>query len=357
VTGIPDDSRLVTAALAGDRSAFAGLVGRHRAATEALARRLLRDPVEAEDVVQEAILRAYLGLAELRDPSRFGSWLVGIAINLARMRLRRLARAAALPDVLAAPEPTDELGILREALAVLSDAQREVVVMHYVVGLSGREIAELLGRSPGTVRVQLHRARERLREVLPAPYPQRKETEAMIEMTVDDVLAQLEDERPGEQRVVLLREKEGERLLPIWVGPPEGNALALHLGSELPLRPLTIDLAARLLEVTGARIERVVISRLHESVFYASVVVGREEVDARPSDALNLAVRVGAPIYVGEEVLEQAGFPPDGDLSTHLEREAERVWGAERPTGRWESLSGELAKSLYAFPGRPRGTP
>jgi uncharacterized protein len=228
--------------------------------------------------------------------------------------------------------------------------------MHYVVGLSGREIAELVGRSPGAVRVQLHRARERLRDVLPAPSPSRKE-QTMIEMTVDDVLAQFADERPGDSRVILLREKEGGRLLPIWVGPPEGDALALHLGSELPLRPLTIDLAARLIEVAGARVERVVVSRLHENVFYASIALGSSEVDARPSDALNLAVRVGVPIFVEEDVLAEASIEPGGDVSARVDEQAERHFGSDRPTGEWRSLSAGLVKELYALRTARSGKP
>ena len=91
----------------------------------------------------------------------------------------------------------------------------------------------------------------------------------MIEMTVDDVLAQHEDELAGDERVILLREKDGGRLLPIWVGSPEGNALALQLGSELPLRPLTIDLAVRLLHVAGGRVDRIVISSAEHLTGYA----------------------------------------------------------------------------------------
>jgi RNA polymerase sigma factor (sigma-70 family) len=328
------EERLVAAALAGDREAFATLADRHRRPAEALVRRLLRDPLEAEDVVQEAVLRAYLGLDQLRQPARFGAWLCGIAINLARMRLRRLARSAPLPEGLAASEPADELGALREALAVLPPAQREAVVMHYVVGLSGLEIAELVGRSPGAVRVQLHRARERLRDVLAPQTPMRKE-KRMVEMTVEAVLARTEGERLGEQRVIVLREREGQRLLPIFVGSPEGDALTLHLAGELPMRPFTIDLAARLLEVTGARVECVLVSRLHENVFYASIRVASEEVDARPSDALNLATRVGAPIYADEEVLTQAAVDEDGDLSAHLQSRLEEFAGPGAPAGEW----------------------
>ena len=177
----------------------------------------------------------------------------------------------------------------------------------------------------------------------------------MIEMTVEDVLAQHEEDGVGDARVILLRERGGERLLPIWVGSPEGNALALHLGSELPLRPLTIDLAARLLEAAGGRVERVTIARLHENVFYATIAVGGREVDARPSDALNLAVRVGAPVLVDPEVLAQAGFAGD-DLAAHLARETERVLGETAASAEWQPLTAHEAKQQYGPPG-PLGKP
>src|SRR5437764_15403226 len=97
------DELLVAAALRGDRGAFARLVDRHRPRTHALARRLLRDPAEAEDVVQEAVLRAYLALGDLREPARFGAWLCGISLNLSRMRLRSARRLE--PLAAAAPAP------------------------------------------------------------------------------------------------------------------------------------------------------------------------------------------------------------------------------------------------------------
>ena len=83
------DDKLVAAALAGDMAAFAALVKGNRARVEAVVERMIGE--EAEDIVQEALLRAYLGLSQLRDPARFDAWLCGIAVNLAKMRLRRRA--------------------------------------------------------------------------------------------------------------------------------------------------------------------------------------------------------------------------------------------------------------------------
>ncbi len=358
-----DDSRLVAAALGGDRSAFALLIERYRARVQALASSMLGNREEAEDVTQETLLRAYLGLAELREPARFGSWLCGIAVNLARMRLRRgradrlsledltggrSVPAATAPSPQQAVEALEQLELVRAALAVLPAGQRDVVLMHYVGGLSCEEIAALVGRSNGAVRVRLHRARAQLRRQL------RKEIEGMIEVEVEDVVVRvLTEKAEGElprlaspMRVVLLKEKRGERVLPIWIGAIEGDALALAFRGELGLRPLSADLMARLLEVTGGRIERVVVASLREKTFYATVSVAADgrskDLDARPSDAINLAVRTGAPIFVADEVMATCGSTG----AEALEAEAAKV-EPELPPSAWRSLSAEMVKSLW----------
>lgn len=346
------DAQLVRRSRLGDRDAFAELVERHAGRAAAAARRILRSREDAEDVVQEAILSSYLSLDRLREPSRFGPWLAAIAGNLAKMRLRQARTAADLPGGLAAPadDVVEALDSLRAALAVLPDGEREAVVMHYVEGLSCEEIGLRIGRSAGAVRVRLHRARLRLRERL----THRKERGGMVEVTLEDVVVRVLAPAEGEElprlanerlRVVLLKERDGERRLPIWIGAPEGDALALHLGDESMPRPLTADLMARLLEAAGAQIESVRISSLRDSTFFATIVVAGQEVDARPSDALNLAARVGAPIFVDDAVMEQAGRAGDTlaeELDAIETRLVEVAAGSE-----WASLSPALVKSLY----------
>jgi RNA polymerase sigma factor (sigma-70 family) len=338
------DELLVGAALRGDREAFGALVDRHRPRAQALARRTLGDAAEAEDVVQEAVLRAYLGLGDLRDPSRFGAWLGAIALNLARMR-RRAARPLERLDEAPAREPESEEDA--DALELLPEPRRELLLMRYVDGLSAGEIGTRVGRSAGAVRVELHRARTQLRQLLRKEIP-------MVEITIEDVLVRASGESvfdPTVKKVILLREKNGERRLPIWVGGPEAMALALHLGSELPMRPLTIDLAARLLDATHGRVERVVVNRLHEKTFYATVAIanggGTSEVDARPSDALNLAVRVGAPIYVDDEVFAGSSFVSD-DVGARLDEE-----GIDDGEGEWHSLSAESVVEFMRQQSKP----
>ena len=99
----------------------------------------------------------------------------------------------------------------------------------------------------------------------------------------------------------------------MWIGQPEAHALALGLCGRTEPRPLTCDLTARLLQAGELRVERVVVESISDFTFYATVVLagGREshEVDARPSDAFNLAIRMGAPILVAGELIDQAGAP------------------------------------------------
>jgi RNA polymerase sigma factor (sigma-70 family) len=330
------------------------------------------------------MLRAYLGLGELRRPSSFGAWVCGIALNLGRMRLRQLGgeprSEAELAGGLAVPgalelggEPTpaetvealEALERVRAALAILPDHEREVVLMHYLEGLTAREIAVLLGEPVGTVRVRLYRARRRLRTRLSHT---REELETMVEVTVEDVVVRVVGEDADAEvprlvnervRVVLLKEKEGARVLPIWVGPPEGDALALQLGGESMPRPMTADLMARVVEATGARIERVAVISLREKTFYATITLAVDgstrDVDARPSDALNLAVRVGAPIFVEPEVMDESGIALADDLHRRLER-LEEEWlkdeGEPGPPSAWRSLSPSLVKAFYPGPGR-----
>jgi RNA polymerase sigma factor (sigma-70 family) len=348
------DSELVAATGDGDRSAFGELLDRHERAVHAIAGRLLGDD-EAEDVVQEAFLQAYLGLERLRDPARFGAWLYAITVNLAKMRLRarRPIPAGTMSEVGGDGVETAEVAdVVRSALDVLPPREREAVLLYYVDGLSSPEVASLLGERPGTVRVRLHRARGRLRERLRELAPHVTKEGTMVEVELNDVVvrmtpeAELADEK---LRIVVLKEKGGERVLPIWIGAPEGDALALQLGGDALPRPLTADLMARLLAAVGARVERVVVNSLREGTFYATVVLDNgSEVDARPSDAFNLAARVGAPIHVEDEVMANA---VTGDLDAKLKEEEERLGLEPDRPGEWRSLSAKLVKELHPPPG------
>jgi len=338
------DDLLVRRVLAGDKPAFGELIDRHRREALRLARYLLRHAHDAEDVVQEAFLHAFLDLRELRAHDRFVAWLLGIVVNLAKSRLRarretpvedwpggRAMAGFLWIDAEPSPEARQEARELHDhvwqALAELPAEQQEAVQLHYVEGLHVWEIAALVGVPSGTVKARLHRARGRLRHLLAAEFGttaergvRREEEIAMVEVTVDDVvvrapqdgeahwLAQAKEYKLGYWRVVLLKERDGERALPIWVGPSEGDALAMRLAGLSTVRPMSLALTARVLEVAGITVERVVVNALRDNTFYASLCVrvgGRlHEVDARPSDAITLALHTGAPLFVTPEMLE-----------------------------------------------------
>jgi bifunctional DNase/RNase len=115
----------------------------------------------------------------------------------------------------------------------------------------------------------------------------------------------------AKSHVVILKEKEGERVLPIWIGPAEAQAIARELAGQRFPRPLTHDLLATIVEGLKARVTRVVIAELRDNTFYAQLVIDRDGevvvVDARPSDSIAVALRCGADIFVNEKLLNEPG--------------------------------------------------
>ncbi len=130
----------------------------------------------------------------------------------------------------------------------------------------------------------------------------------MIEMSVEFVRVSMQNYN----RVVILKEKESERYLLIWIGPSEAESIAMRLGDVQPPRPQTHDLLRNIIESLDARVSHVLINDLNNDTFYARRALdnnGREiEIDSRTSDAIALAVRTQVPIYAEESVLERAGI-------------------------------------------------
>ena len=142
----------------------------------------------------------------------------------------------------------------------------------------------------------------------------------MIELNLVGVRVEL----PSNQPIVLLREREGERFLPIWIGPGEATAIAFALQGVVTARPMTHDLMKNLLEEVGVLIERIVITELKDGTFYAIIQMSRNgsrfEVSSRPSDAIALAVRMNAPIFANEEVLSEASIVIKDDEEQEVEK-------------------------------------
>jgi hypothetical protein len=128
------------------------------------------------------------------------------------------------------------------------------------------------------------------------------------------------------QRVVILREKQSERYLCIWIGPAEADAIAVQLQEVSVARPLTHDLLRSVIDQLGAQVSHIIVNDLSNDTFYARIVLdvngSSMEVDSRPSDAIALAVRAKVPIFADESVLERAGvmLDKDGETVERLER-------------------------------------
>src|SRR3989338_6525278 len=130
----------------------------------------------------------------------------------------------------------------------------------------------------------------------------------MIEL----VLSKIKIDENRSEQVIVLKEREGSRMLPVVIGIAEVNAIKLKLSGIEPPRPLTHDLLLDSIRQLGARLKEIHIDKLENNTFYAKLVLARNsspeiKIDARPSDSVALALRAGAPIFVAEEVLDEAG--------------------------------------------------
>jgi len=128
-------------------------------------------------------------------------------------------------------------------------------------------------------------------------------------------------EQPQNQPVLLLREADGDRYLPIWIGQMEATAIALEQQGVEPARPLTHDLIKNLLEAFGHVLQEIRIVDLQEGTFYADMIFqGGMRVSCRPSDAVAVALRVGVPVFVEEPVLAEAGLVMPDEREDEVEK-------------------------------------
>jgi uncharacterized protein len=167
----------------------------------------------------------------------------------------------------------------------------------------------------------------------------------MIEMTVDSIRVSL----MNYQRVVILKEKETSRYLPIWIGAAEADAIAVKLQGTSVQRPLTHDLMQSVIDALGGKVNSIVINNLQKDVFFAKIVLNRDgeqvEIDSRPSDAIALAVRVQAPIYAEEDVLNRGGVWLDQKTGKTVDEETE---SQANPEGQ-QVIDEEMKKKASAF--------
>jgi RNA polymerase sigma factor (sigma-70 family) len=242
------DAELVVLARRGEAEAFVHLVERYRLIASAVALRHLPDRESVRDIVQEAILQAYLSLDHLRDPARFKSWFYAIVVNTCRTWLRgeppRGVSLEALdpaevgafgPDPQEVVEEHERVEAVRAALSMLSPHVRQVMASYYDDQLSIGEIAIRFGITPTAVRNRLYKGRNELRRLLHRAYPEvsppaafhrRKPT--MIPMRLSQSIPQ------GRYTLAVLLEETGHRALPLWVRQEESGTFRSRAPESMP---------------------------------------------------------------------------------------------------------------------------
>lgn len=350
------DAELVALARSGDKGAFGHLIERYQQMAKRIAMGMVADEDITRELAQEAVLQAYLSLDRLRDDARFKNWLYGIVLNVCRSYLRdqkmvlysleAMAEglpfgaspfSSASPDPQEAAERQELHGRVLEAVNALSPKHEAATLLFYYGQLSLREVAKVLGISVGAVKGRLHRARKLLRMRLLPLYSETSRLiegrREMIKVTIADVVEQ----KKGQSYVIVLHDKTGHRILPIWIGAFEAWAIAVHLLEHSPFRPLTHDFMTNLLATVGVELEEVRVEALKEDTFYAVAKLRSgdtvQEVDARPSDAIALALRTGSPVYVTHEVMEKTGV----DVSDDADKAPQLGRGLKSIMQEWES--------------------
>ncbi len=383
------DGELVRRAQQGERPAFDELIVRHQPIALSLATRIVGDREWGLELTQEAILHAYLSLGRLRKPNSFRAWLCGIVVNLCKNDLRRprvdtmplellsggrsfdsLPFAASAPQPHAVAQAKETHRLILAAVAQLSPANREAVLLYYFEQLSVREIASLLQISVPAVKGRLHKSRRQLRVQLRSTFAERQQRQPatqtrrkqMIPVTVLDVVA---PDPESDHRILVLIDEGERRLLAIWIGPYEADNIALRMREQKIGRPMTYSLMAGLLDKAGVQIESVAVSALEKECFYATIYAqsGGDAftIDARPSDAIALALYAHSPIFVAEEVMDAVGedIPDDMKIVAQgkglydvfragapaVSREEQEEWESKSPQERRE----ENRRKLLAY--------
>jgi bifunctional DNase/RNase len=138
----------------------------------------------------------------------------------------------------------------------------------------------------------------------------------------------------AEGPIVILAEAEGERRLPIWIGAAEAHSIASGLEARIPIRPNTHDLAQRLIEGLDGTVRRIVVTDLREGIYYARIDLDQGDrqvsIDSRPSDAIAIALRLGAPLFVRDALFERGGIGQEGTGRPIRGRASERQVGGRR---------------------------
>jgi RNA polymerase sigma factor (sigma-70 family) len=352
------DAELVQLAREDNSYAFNLLMERYQVMAACIALRMTRNEEQAHDLVQEAMLQAFLSLDHLRDDTRFKSWFYGIILNVCRYS-RREAQTDPISlntpsgnwlselhhawegqaDPQAYIEQQELRTLLDESLNILSIKNRTVARLFYYEDMSIQEIVQKLAISPTAVKNRLYKSREQLRVHLLKTSPdmvpttiRKRGKETMIKVSIAKVVPQ-----KNYRTLVILQDKTQQRLLSVWV-QTNGADLVSRMSmtpsaQNTPIEPPTTDFMVSLLQATGSTISSIEIEDLQDELLYARVRIqshGEEQrLKARLNDAIPLALRLNSEIYVADAVMEKLGqqLPPQTKMADQIDTMSKALYG------------------------------
>ena len=336
------DVELVALARCGNKTAFSHLIKRHQTLVLRLAQKMMSRKDIAKELVQEAFLQAYLSLDRLREDDKFQSWLCGIVINVCRSHIRHQKLdflsfeeimggikldgdifTSASPSPMKVAQEQELYSLVLEAVNSLSPKNRTTVLLFYFEQLTIYEISALLDSSVTAVKGRLYKARKQLKDKLLPLYLEdssivstNQNIKSMIKVTVADVVSS--PSIAPQSSVVILWDEANRRILPIFVGLDSGATIAHILIETSMTRPMTLQFMSNMLQAADVNLESIRIESLEEDIYYAVATLGCngqvKEVDARPSDAIALALLENKPIYVNEAVMKEAAYQTPADI-------------------------------------------
>jgi RNA polymerase sigma-70 factor (ECF subfamily) len=351
------DAELVRLARADQKDAFQQLVERYQVMAYCLALRLCRQEETARELVQEAILQAYLSLDHLQEEARFKNWFYGIVLNVYRNWMRTSgqkqpfsldARSTSKNDDLFFSGSSSELlvdpqeivedrelrQLVRDSLQLLSRKNRLVAQLFYYEDMSIQQIASQLQISQGAVKNRLFKGREHLRSHLQSLYPElayRTTEKTRGEPMITATIARIEQDLY--RTVVILWDERNQRALPLWFPAYKNTnpALLMSMSQEdAASMPTTLELMTGIFTTLGGGLKNVVIDALQGSLLYAQLHLhsthGQRTLKAHLHDALPLALRMQSTFVVSEEVfrlrgieIKEPGVPLEQQLDTITE--------------------------------------
>jgi RNA polymerase sigma factor (sigma-70 family) len=344
------DAELVQRARNDDTYAFNLLMERYQVMAICIALRMVSNEETAHDLVQEAMLQAFLSLDHLREDIRFKSWFYGIVLNVCR-NSRREGRTETVSlntppgnwlselhrswegqtDPQEYIEQQELRVVLDESLTILSIKNRTVARFFYYEEMSIQEIAQKLAISQTAVKNRLYKSREQLRAHLLKTSPdmiptitRKRGKDTMIKVSIAKVIPQ-----QNYRTLVVLQDKAQQRVLSIWLKvdwtDPIDRMKMTPQGQNAPVEPLTTDFMVNLLQATGSTISSIEIDDLQDELLYASVHIqshGEERhLKARLNDAIPLALRLNSQLYVADAVMEKLGqkLPAETKMSDQID--------------------------------------